>query len=82
MDMNNPNGITRKIDDLGRIVIPSELREKLGIQKQDQLELYVDNEAIILTKYSKACIFCGSREQLNEMKNKYVCQGCFDEMNQ
>jgi len=79
--LNKNNGITRKIDDLGRVVIPIELREKLGIQKQDQLEIYVDNEAIVLTKPGKMCIFCSSRENLNEVKNKFVCKTCMDEMN-
>lgn len=81
MVTNNNSGIIRKIDDLGRIVIPSELREKLDIQKQDQLEIYVDNEAIILTKQGKACIFCRSKNELNEIKNKFVCKNCLSDMN-
>lgn len=80
MSKNN-SGMTRKIDDLGRVVIPIELREKLGIQKQDQLEIYVDNETIVLTKSGKSCIFCNSREGLTEMKNKFICSTCRGEMN-
>jgi transcriptional pleiotropic regulator of transition state genes len=73
--------MTRKIDDLGRVVIPIELREKLGIKKQDQLEIYVDNETIILTKSGKSCIFCNSHDGLTEVKHKFVCSTCLDEMN-
>ena len=53
-------GIVRKVDELGRVVIPIELRRTLGIDLKDALEIYVDEEKIILKKYEPACIFCGS----------------------
>lgn len=74
-------GINRKIDDLGRIVIPVELREKLGIKKQDQLEIFIEGDRIILTKPSEQCIFCNSATQLSKWKEKNVCSTCVDEMN-
>jgi len=53
-------GIVRKIDPLGRIVLPKELRKTLGINEKDPLEIFVDGESIILSKYEPACIFCWS----------------------
>jgi len=52
-------GVVRKVDELGRVVIPIELRRTLGIAEKDALEIYVDHEKIILKKYEPACIFCG-----------------------
>lgn len=80
MKMKN-TGITRKIDDLGRIVIPIELREKLGIKKQDQLEIFISENQIILMKEEKSCIFCESKKMLSKMKDRYVCDSCINEMN-
>lgn len=74
-------GITRKIDDLGRIVIPIELRDRLGIKKQDQLEILINDDSIVLKKSQKHCIFCGSNKMLSKMKEKYICETCIDEMN-
>ena len=69
-------GITRKIDELGRIVLPIELRKKMGIEQHDPIEIYVDGDSIILKKYESECIFCGSRKNLAAYKNKHVCQSC------
>ena len=74
-------GITRKIDDLGRIVIPIELREKLGIKKQDQLEIFISDNQIILMKEEKSCIFCESKKMLSKVKDRHVCENCINEMN-
>ncbi|MCG8482598.1 MAG: AbrB/MazE/SpoVT family DNA-binding domain-containing protein, partial [Clostridia bacterium] len=52
-------GIVRKVDELGRVVLPIELRRNLNIEIKDPLEIYVDGEMIILKKYAPACIFCG-----------------------
>lgn len=57
-------GVVRKVDELGRIVIPIELRRTMGIEEKDALEIYVDNEKIILKKYEPACIFCGNAEEV------------------
>ena len=69
-------GIIRKIDDLGRIVLPMELRKKLGIDQRDPIEIYVDGDAIILKKHETACIFCGSNKNLIEYKGKHICGDC------
>ena len=69
-------GIVRKVDELGRVVIPIELRRTLGIDLKDALEIYVDEEKIILKKYEPACIFCGSAANVNHFQGKLVCKEC------
>jgi transcriptional pleiotropic regulator of transition state genes len=75
-------GIVRKVDELGRIVIPKELRKTLSIAEKDSLEIYVDGERIVLRKYEPACVFCGELEKRVFYKNKYVCQSCMEDMKQ
>ncbi len=69
-------GIVRKIDDLGRVVLPIELRRVLDIDKDASLEIYVDNENIILKKYQPACIFCGSAESVAQYQGRNICVSC------
>lgn len=69
-------GIIRKVDDLGRIVLPIELRRTLDIAERDELEIYMENDQIILQKYEPACIFCGSARGLISHCGKNVCQDC------
>jgi transcriptional pleiotropic regulator of transition state genes len=69
-------GIVRKVDELGRVVIPIELRRTMGIDEKDALEIYVDNEKIILKKYEPACIFCGNAADVQDYKGKRVCKEC------
>jgi transcriptional pleiotropic regulator of transition state genes len=69
-------GIVRPVDELGRIVIPAELRRTLGIEEKDPLEVLVDKEKIILRKYVPACVFCGSAEDTVMFRNKRVCKVC------
>lgn len=73
-------GIVRKVDELGRIVIPIELRRTLGIDLKDSIEIYVDGERIILKKYEPACFFCGDASQVHEFRGKLVCKKCVDNM--
>ncbi|MBQ2840660.1 MAG: AbrB/MazE/SpoVT family DNA-binding domain-containing protein [Oscillospiraceae bacterium] len=73
-------GIIRKIDELGRIVLPIELRKKMDIAQRDPIEIYVDGDMIILKKYESECIFCGSRKSLLEYKDKHVCEACIKNM--
>ena len=75
-------GIVRKVDELGRIVIPKELRKTLGIEEQDPLEIFVDNDFIILRKYSSSCIFCGECDNIVEYKGKHVCKDCLAKLNE
>lgn len=74
-------GIVRKVDELGRVVIPIELRRTLGIKIKDGLEIFVDGEKIILRKYEPACIFCQNAENVVDYRGKMVCQECIQELN-
>ncbi|MEM5769773.1 MAG: AbrB/MazE/SpoVT family DNA-binding domain-containing protein [Bacillota bacterium] len=73
-------GIVRKVDELGRVVLPIELRRTLDIAEKDSLEIYVDSDRIVLRKYEPACIFCGSMEDTSLFKNKMVCRACREVM--
>lgn len=73
-------GIVRRVDELGRVVIPIELRRTLQIEERDALEIYVDGEKIILKKYQPACIFCGSATNVRTYKDKMICEACLEEM--
>lgn len=78
--MMKSTGVVRKVDELGRIVIPIELRRTMGIEEKDALEIYVDNEKIILKKYEPACIFCGNAEEVANYKGKNLCRACLTEL--
>jgi transcriptional pleiotropic regulator of transition state genes len=69
-------GIVRKIDDLGRMVIPIELRKTMNINKKDPMEIFVDGNEIILRKYDPACIFCGSADDIIEFEGRTICGNC------
>ncbi|MBF8983665.1 AbrB/MazE/SpoVT family DNA-binding domain-containing protein [Lutibacter sp. B2] len=73
-------GIVRKVDELGRVVIPIELRRTLGIKEKDALEIYVTSDQIILKKYEPACIFCGQAKDITVFKGKNICPDCIQEM--
>ena len=73
-------GIVRKVDELGRIVLPIELRRTLDIEVKDALEIYVDGAQIILKKYEPACIFCGNAKDIINFKGKNICHECKAEM--
>ena len=69
-------GIVRKVDELGRIVIPAELRRTLNIEIKDPLEIYVDGDQVILKKYEPCCIFCGDAKDIENYKGKNICKKC------
>ena len=73
-------GIVRKVDELGRIVLPIELRRTLGIEIKDPIEIYVDGDYIVLKKYEPACIFCGNVKNIKRIHDKNVCSDCIKEM--
>lgn len=73
-------GIIRKVDELGRIVLPIELRRTLDIVERDELEIYMENDRIILQKFEPACVFCGSSRGLISYRRKNVCQNCVKKM--
>ena len=78
--MMKSTGVVRKIDELGRIVIPIELRRTMDLEEKDALEIYVDNEKIILRKYEPACLFCGNAENVMNYKGKNICKGCLTDL--
>lgn len=69
-------GIVRKVDELGRIVLPIELRRTLDIAERDSLEIYVDGSSIVLRKYQPACVFCDDAKNVISFKGKNVCPNC------
>ena len=69
-------GIVRKVDELGRIVLPIEMRRTLDIAEKDALEIYVEGEDIILHKYQAACVFCDSVKEILPYKGRFVCPEC------
>lgn len=73
-------GIVRKIDELGRVVLPIELRRTLDIVEHDAFEIYVDGESVVLRKYEPACIFCGSDTNVVDYHGKKICMGCIREI--
>lgn len=74
-------GIVRRVDELGRIVLPVELRRTLDIEERDQLEIFLEGDRIILQKYESACLFCGCAHDLVVHKGKSVCQKCVNALN-
>lgn len=78
--MLKSTGIVRKVDELGRVVIPIELRRTLGISEKDALEIYVDGERIMLKKYEPACIFTGNADDLIYFKGKMISKSCIPDL--
>ena len=73
-------GVVRKVDELGRVVLPIELRRTLGINIKDSLEIFVDDSAIYLQKYQPACIFCNSADEIVEYEGKKICRECLNKL--
>lgn len=73
-------GIVRKVDELGRIVIPKELRNTFDISEKDSLEIFVEGDTIILKKYEPACVFCGNAKDITVFKGRNVCSKCIEEI--
>lgn len=76
----NDTGIVRRVDDLGRIVIPMELRRTLGIHVKDPISISVDKDKIILEKYKESCVICGSEDDVREVKDRPLCEACIGEI--
>lgn len=75
-------GIVRKVDELGRIVLPIELRRTMNIDVRDPMEIFIDGDSIILKKYSPTCIFCGSGDGLMDYKGKKICNHCMNALSE
>ena len=73
-------GIVRKVDELGRIVLPIEMRRTLDIGEKDALEIYVEGSSVILKKYKPSCIFCDATRSITMFKGKNVCPRCLKEL--
>lgn len=73
-------GIVRKVDELGRVVLPIELRRTLEIAEKDALEIYVDGNSIVLRKYEPSCVFCGDARNVTSFRGKNVCANCLREL--
>lgn len=69
-------GIVRRVDELGRVVLPIELRRTLEIAVRDEMEIYVDGDSIVLKKHQPACVFCGGNKDLRMLEDKGVCSDC------
>lgn len=78
--MMKSTGIVRKVDELGRVVLPIELRRTLDLAEKDGLEIFVDGSTIILKKYEPSCIFCGNARDVQQYKGKNICPGCMGEL--
>ena len=73
-------GIVRKVDELGRIVLPIELRRTMDIAEKDAIEIYVDGSSIVLRKYEPTCVFCGEAKNVTNYRGKNICQSCMKEL--
>ena len=78
--MVKSTGIVRKVDELGRIVIPIELRRNLGIDERDGLEIFVEEDQIILKKYSPSCLFCNNAGDIIKFNGKNICKNCLESL--
>ena len=75
-------GMIRKVDDLGRIVIPIELRNEFGIAEKDPIEIFVEGNNIILKKNEPNCTFCGTLKNLIKYQEKQICSNCLKELSE
>ena len=73
-------GITRRIDDLGRVVIPKETRRSLGMENGDPLEFYIDGDKVIMRKYTPGCSHCGLIGTVAELGSIKLCTECRDKL--
>ena len=73
-------GMVRKVDELGRIVLPAEIRQNLDIQVKDAIEIFTEGERIVLQKYRPSCIFCNNAKDVINYKGKNICKSCLDEL--
>ncbi|MHB1841844.1 MAG: AbrB/MazE/SpoVT family DNA-binding domain-containing protein [Sulfobacillus sp.] len=74
--MLKPTGDIRRVDRLGRMVLPKELRDRLGIADGDAVQIWVDGDQVMLAKHIETCVFCGGQENLAAFKGKRVCRPC------
>ncbi len=73
-------GVVRKVDDLGRIVLPIEIRKVLDIKTKDAIEIFTDDDRIVLQKYQPACIFCANADDILYFNGKRICASCLEKL--
>lgn len=73
-------GIVRKVDELGRIVLPIEMRRTLDIAEKDPVEIYVEGDNVILRKHHATCVFCDSKDDIVSFKGRNICSACLSEL--
>jgi transcriptional pleiotropic regulator of transition state genes len=73
-------GMARKIDELGRLVLPAEIRRRFGLREGSYLEIQVDDNKIVLSKIDDSCVFCGTKGQLRQFRDQHVCVACHDQL--
>ena len=73
-------GIVRKIDELGRVVLPIELRRTMNLEVRDPVEIFLDGDSIVLRKYEAACLFCGGIHNLTTFRGKQICGACLRQL--
>ena len=74
------SGIVRRIDELGRIVLPIETRRMLDIEPKDGVEIFVEDDCVILRKYMPSCLFCGDASNVTYYRDKRVCRNCLADL--
>ncbi len=75
-----PSGIVRRIDELGRIVLPIEMRRTMGLEERDPVEICLCEDSVVLKKYQPTCVFCSAKDDLLDFRGKRVCHRCLSEM--
>ena len=73
-------GVVRKVDELGRIVLPISIRQTMDINEKDPLEIFIDENRIILQKYHPACVFCNNADRIVYFNNKRICEDCLEKI--
>ena len=73
-------GIVRKIDELGRVVLPIELRRTMNLEVRDPVEIFMEGDSIVLRKYEASCLFCGGIRQLTVFRGKQICSDCLRQL--
>lgn len=79
--MMKPAGVVRKVDQLGRIVLPKSLRKRYMMNEGDPVEILVQGDHIILERYRPKCVFCGNMDHVSEFRERHICNVCLAEMN-
>lgn len=78
--MSKNTGVSRKIDDLGRLVLPAEIRRRFGLNEGSHVEIHVDGDRIVLSRVHDACVFCGSGDGLRAFRDRRVCATCVSQL--